>query len=156
MARPRLDNIGIVVDDMQAAIDFFVEIGLELEGRGTFEGPWMDRTIGLDGARCEVAMLRPPDGHGGVELSRFISPPVASTAPATNPVNTLGYLRVMFEVDDIDGVVERLRERHGATLVDEIVTYENVYRLCYVRSREGYFVGLAQSLDAGPQANLDG
>ena len=141
----RLDNVGIVVDDMQAAIDFFLEIGLELEGRGTFEGPWMDRTIALEGARCEIAMLRMPDGHGAVELSRFISPPVADTAPANAPVNTLGYLRVMFAVDDVRDVVTRL-ERLGATLVDEIVNYEDVYLLCYVRAREGFIVGLAQSL----------
>ncbi|HET9851709.1 MAG TPA: VOC family protein [Candidatus Limnocylindrales bacterium] len=145
----RMDNVGIVVDDMQAAIDFFVEIGLELEGQGTFEGPWMDRTIGLEGARCEIAMLRPPDGHGGVELSKFMSPPVADTKPANAAVNALGYLRVMFAVDDIDDVVARLRERHGATLVGEVATYENVYRLCYVRSREGFMVGLAQQLGEG-------
>lgn len=144
-----MDNVGIVVDDMQAAIDFFVEIGLELEGQGTFEGPWMDRTIGLEGARCEIAMLRPPDGHGGVELSKFMSPPVADTKPANAAVNALGYLRVMFAVDDIDDVVARLRERHGATLVGEVATYENVYRLCYVRSREGFMVGLAQQLGEG-------
>ena len=144
----KIDNVGIVVDDMQKAIDFFVELGLELEGRGTFEGPWMDRTNALQGARCEIAMLRPPEGHGGVELSRFISPPVADTSPATAPVNTLGYLRVMFEVDDVADVVERLRERHGASLLDEIVNYEDVYKLCYVRGPEGILVGLAQQLSA--------
>jgi len=140
-----MDNVGIVVDDMQAAIDFFVELGLELEGRGTFEGPWMDRTIALRGARCEIAMLRPPDGHGGVELSRFLSPPVASTEPANAPVNTLGYLRVMFAVDDLRDVLARL-ERHGARLVDEVVNYEDVFLLCYVRGPEGIIVGLAQDL----------
>jgi catechol 2,3-dioxygenase-like lactoylglutathione lyase family enzyme len=146
MAVLRMDNVGIVVADMDAAVAFFEEIGLQLEGRGTFEGPWMDHTIALDGARCEVGMLRMPDGNGGVELSRFISPPVASTEPTNAPVNTLGYLRVMFEVDDIDDLVRRLRERHGATLVDEIVNYENVYRLCYVRAPEGFLVGLAESV----------
>src|SRR3954470_14580192 len=105
MAVLRMDNIGIVVNDMDAAVAFFEEIGLELEGRGTFEGPWMDRTIALDGARCEIGMLRMPDGNGRVELSRFVSPPVASTEPTNAPVNTLGYLRVMFEVDDVDDVV---------------------------------------------------
>ena len=145
----RIDNIGIVVSDMPATIAFFEEIGLQLEGRGTFEGPWMDRTIDLDGARCEVAMLRPPDGHGGVELSRFLSPPVASTEPLSAPVNTLGYLRVMVEVDDIDDVLARLQQRHGATLVGDVVNYENVYRLCYVRGPDGIFVGLAQQLGGG-------
>jgi catechol 2,3-dioxygenase-like lactoylglutathione lyase family enzyme len=141
-----MDNVGIVVTDMGAAVDLFLEIGLELEGRGTFEGPWMDRTIALEGARCEIAMLRPPDGHGGVELSRFESPELVSTEPANPPVNALGYLRVMFEVDDLRDVVARLEERHGARLVGEIVDYEGVYRLCYVRAPEGFMVGLAQSL----------
>ena len=141
----RMDNVGIVVNDMDAAIDFFVELGLRLEGRDTLDGPWMDRTIGLHGARCEIAMLRMPDGHGAVELSRFISPPVADTGPTNAPVNTLGYLRVMFAVDDIRDVVTRL-ERLGARLVDEIVNYEDVYLLCYVRSQEGFIVGLAQEL----------
>ena len=122
--------------------------GLELEGRGTFDGPWMDRTIGLDGAKCEIGMLRSPGG-GRVELSRFISPPVADTSPLTAPVNTLGYLRVMFEVDDVDDTVARLRERQGASLVDEIVDYDGVYKLCYVRGPDGIFVGLAQALAGG-------
>jgi catechol 2,3-dioxygenase-like lactoylglutathione lyase family enzyme len=142
----RLDNVGIVVGDLEAAIAFFVEIGLVLEGRGTFEGPWMDRTIALDDARCDIVMLRPPDGHGGVELSRFHSPPVASNKPSNAPVNTLGYLRVMFEVDDVRDVVARLEARHGGRLVGEVVNYENVYLLCYVRAPEGFIVGLAQSL----------
>jgi catechol 2,3-dioxygenase-like lactoylglutathione lyase family enzyme len=141
-----MDNVGIVVTDMDAAVDLFLEIGLELEGRGTFEGPWMDRTIAFQGARCEIAMLRPPGGHGGVELSRFESPQLVSTEPVNPPVNALGYLRVMFEVDDVRDVVGRLQERHGATLVGEIVDYEDVYRLCYVRAPEGFMVGLAQSL----------
>jgi catechol 2,3-dioxygenase-like lactoylglutathione lyase family enzyme len=146
MAVKRMDNVGIVVNDLDAAIDFFVEIGLELEGRGTFEGPWMDRTIDLEGAKCDIAMLRPPDGHGGVELSRFRSPPLVSTEPANAPVNTLGYLRVMFDVDDVRDVVNRLEERHIANLVGEIVNYEGVYLICYVRGPEGIMVGLAQSL----------
>jgi catechol 2,3-dioxygenase-like lactoylglutathione lyase family enzyme len=146
MAVKRMDNVGIVVNDLDAAIDFFVEIGLELEGRGTFEGPWMDRTIDVEGAKCDIAMLRPPDGHGGVELSRFRSPPLVSTEPANAPVNTLGYLRVMFDVDDVRDVVNRLEERHIASLVGEIVNYEGVYLICYVRGPEGIMVGLAQSL----------
>jgi catechol 2,3-dioxygenase-like lactoylglutathione lyase family enzyme len=149
MTGPRLDNVGIVVNDMDAAIEFFEEIGLRLEGRGTLEGPWMDRTIALDGAKCDIAMLRPPDGRGGVELSRFHRPRVVDPDPPAAPVNALGYLRVMFEVDDVRDVVARL-ERHGASLVGEIVNYEDVYLLCYVRSREGFMVGLAQKLGEAP------
>ena len=149
MAVLRMDNVGIVVKDMDAAIAFFLEIGLELEGRGTFEGPWMDRTIDLEGARCEIGMLRLPGGNGRVELSRFESPPLVSDEPSNPPVNALGYLRVMFAVDDLDDIVARLRERHGAQLVGEIVDYEDVYRLCYVRAAEGFMVGLAQSLGEG-------
>jgi len=147
-----MDNVGIVVNDLDLVIDFFVEIGLELEGRGTFEGPWMDRTIDLEGARCDIAMLRPPDGRGGVELSRFRSPPLVSTEPANAPVNSLGYLRVMFEVDDVPDVVARLETRGLAGLVGDIVNYEDVYLLCYVRGPEGILVGLAQSLSAGSSA----
>ena len=142
----RMDNIGIVVEDMPAAVAFFQEIGLDLEGQGTFEGPWMDRTIDIDGAKCEVAMLRMPDGHGAVELSRFISPRSGGPGQAAQPVNTLGYLRVMFAVDDIDDTVQRLRERQGATVVGEIVDYEDVYRLCYVRGPEGIIVELAEQI----------
>jgi catechol 2,3-dioxygenase-like lactoylglutathione lyase family enzyme len=141
-----MDNVGIVVNDLDTVIDFFTEIGLELEGRGTFEGPWMDRTIDLDGAKCDIAMLRPPDGQGGVELSRFHSPPLVSNEPANAPVNTLGYLRVMFEVDDVRGVVARLAERQLATLVGDVVNYEDAVLLCYVRGPEGILVGLAQPI----------
>ena len=141
----RMDNVGIVVRDMDAAVAFFEEIGLRLEGRGVFEGPWMDRTIAIDGARCEVAMLRMPDGHGAVELSRFLTPEAGDIGAGSAPVNTLGYLRVMFEVDDVRDTVDRLT-RLGGTLVDEIVNYEDVYQLCYVRSSEGFLVGLAQDL----------
>src|SRR5690349_5292553 len=148
----RMDNIGIVVGDMDAAVAFFREIGLELEGRETLSGPWMDRTIDIDGARCEIAMLRMPDGHGAVELSRFISPKATGPGQAAQPVNTLGYLRVMFAVSDIDDTVARLRERQGAKVVGDIVTYEDVYRLCYVRGPEGIIVGLAQELGEGPDA----
>ena len=149
MAVVRMDNVGIVVNDMDAAVDFFLAIGLELEGRGTFEGPWMDRTIAVEGARCEIVMLRPPDGHGGVELSRFESPQLVSTEPPNPPVNALGYLRVMFAVDDLHDVLARMQDRHGATLVGEVVNYEDVYLLCYVRAPEGFMVGLAQSLGEG-------
>ena len=149
MAVLKMDNVGIVVNDMDAAVAFFEEIGLRLEGRDTLEGPWMDRTIDLEGARCEIAMLRLPDGDGGVELSRFESPPLISTEPVNAPVNTLGYLRVMFQVDDVEDTVARLQDRHGATLVGDLVNYEDVYKLCYVRGPEGIFVGLAQSLGGG-------
>lgn len=149
MAVVRMDNVGIVVEDLDAAIAFFIEIGLELEGRATVEGPWVDGTIGLSGAKCDIAMLRMADGHGRVELSKFRSPPVARPEPAHAPVNTLGYLRVMFAVDDIHDLVARLRDRHGARLVGEIVNYEDIYLLCYVRAPEGFMVGLAQSLAEG-------
>src|SRR6186713_2473677 len=116
MAVLRMDNVGIVVDDLDAVIAFFQEIGLELEGRGTVGGPWVDRTIDLEGAKCDIAMLRLPDGRGGVELSKFHSPPLVTREPAQAPVNTLGYLRVMFAVDDLEEVFARLKQQ-GATLV---------------------------------------
>jgi catechol 2,3-dioxygenase-like lactoylglutathione lyase family enzyme len=140
-----MDNVGIVVDDLEAVIAFFVELGLELEGEGSFEGSWMDRTIGLEGVKCDIATLRTPDGNGRLELSKFRSPPVTSHEPANAPVNTLGYLRVMFAVDDIHGVLARL-QAHGATLVGEVVRYEDAYVLCYVRGPEGIIVGLAEQL----------
>jgi len=141
----RMDNMGIVVADMPAAIAFFVELGLELEGQGTFEGSWMDRTTGLEGVKCDIATLRTPDGHGRLELSRFHAPPLTDHDPATAPVNTLGYLRVMFAVDDIRDTVSRL-ERRGGRLVAEIVQYEDSYLLCYVRGPEGIIIGLAEAL----------
>ncbi len=141
----RMDNVGIVVDDLPAAIAFFVELGLEVEGEGTVEGRWVDRTVGLDGVRCDIAMLRTPDGYGRLELSRFHAPPVASTEPANAPVNTLGYLRVMFAVDDIHDVLARL-EAHGGRLVGDVVRYEDAYLLCYIRGPEGIIVGLAEPL----------
>jgi catechol 2,3-dioxygenase-like lactoylglutathione lyase family enzyme len=140
-----MDNVGIVVDDLKAAIEFFVDLGLELEGETTVEGLWVDQTIGLDGARSDIAMLRTPDGHGRVELSKFRAPPVIRRTPEPAPVNALGYLRVMFAVDDIDAVVARLEAR-GARLVGEIAQYEDQYRLCYVRGPEGIIVGLAERL----------
>jgi catechol 2,3-dioxygenase-like lactoylglutathione lyase family enzyme len=141
----RMDNVGIVVEDLPAAIAFFRELGLELEGQATVEGGWAGRVTGLRDMRVEMAMLRTPDGHGRLELSRFLTPaPVADHRNA--PVNALGYLRVMFAVDDIDETLARLRE-HGVELVSsEVVQYEDAYRLCYVRGPEGLLIGLAQEL----------
>jgi len=141
-----MDNVGIVVDDLGGAIDFFRELGLELEGRMTIEGPWAGRVTGLGDQRVEIAMMRTPDGHGRLELSRFIAPPVVADH-RTAPVNALGYLRVMFAVDDLDDTLERLG-KHGAKLVGEVVNYENVYRLCYIRGPEGLLIGLAEELKA--------
>jgi catechol 2,3-dioxygenase-like lactoylglutathione lyase family enzyme len=144
MALKRMDNVGIVVDDLTATIDFFRELGLELEGQTTIEGEWAGRVTGLGDQRVEIAMLRTPDGHGRLELSRFLNPPVVADH-RNAPVNALGYLRVMFTVDDIDDTLERLRER-GAQLVGEVVRYEDAYRLCYIRGPEGLLIGLAQEL----------
>ena len=144
MAIKRMDNVGIVVDDLTATIDFFRELGLELEGRSTIEGEWAGRVTGLGDQRVEVAMMRTPDGHGRLELSRFLMPPAVSDH-RNAPVNALGYLRVMFAVDDIDDTLERLRLR-GAQLVGEVVQYKDAYRLCYIRGPEGLLVGLAQEL----------
>lgn len=141
----RMDNIGIVVADLAPAIAFFVDLGLELEGRAMVEGEWAGRCTGLGNQRVEVAMLRTPDGHGRVELSRFLEPETIADH-RTAPVNSLGYLRVMFEVSDIDATLETIAS-HGAELVStEVVQYENAYRLCYVRGPEGILVGLAQPL----------
>jgi catechol 2,3-dioxygenase-like lactoylglutathione lyase family enzyme len=140
----RMDNVGIVVADLAATIDFFRELGLELEGRATVEGEWAGRVTGLGDQRVEIAMMRTPDGHGRLELSRFLTPlPIADHRNA--PVNSLGYLRVMFTVDDVDDTLERLRKL-GAELVGEVVQYENAYRLCYIRGPEGLLIGLAQEL----------
>src|SRR5688572_32271857 len=144
MALKRMDNVGIVVDDLTATIDFFLELGLELEGRATIEGEWAGRVTGLGDQRVEVAMMRTPDGHSRLELSRFLAPPTVADH-RNAPVNSLGYLRVMFAVDDLDGTLARLRE-HGAQLVDEVVQYEDVYRLCYVRGPEGILIGLAEQI----------
>ena len=141
----RLDNIGIVVEDLGAAVEFFRELGLELEGRATVEGEWAGSVTGLGDQRVEVAMMRTPDGHGRLELSRFLAPPVV-TDHRNAPVNALGYLRVMFEVDDIDETLARLRE-YGAQLVStDVVQYEDAYRLCYIRGPESILIGLAQKL----------
>jgi catechol 2,3-dioxygenase-like lactoylglutathione lyase family enzyme len=139
-----MDNVGIVVESLDAAISFFTELGLELEGRATIEGAWAGRVTGLGDQRVEIAMMRTPDGDGRLELSRFLTPlPVADHRNA--PVNALGYLRVMFAVDDLDDTLARLRP-HGAELVGEVVQYEDQYRLCYVRGPEGILLGLAEQL----------
>jgi catechol 2,3-dioxygenase-like lactoylglutathione lyase family enzyme len=145
MAIVRMDNVLIVVDDLEAMISFFVELGMELEGRMPIEGPWVDRTIGIDGTRGEIATLRTPDGHGRIELDKFYAPPAIRVEPENAPVNTMGIRRIMFAVDDIDEVVARM-QTHGAELFDEIVQYEDMYRLCYLRGPEGIIVGIAQEL----------
>jgi catechol 2,3-dioxygenase-like lactoylglutathione lyase family enzyme len=145
MTVKRMDNVGIVVEDIDAAIEFFTELGLTLEGRApVIEGEWADGVTGLRGMRVEIAMMRTPDGHSRLELSRFMAPPVAADH-RSGPVNALGYLRVMFTVEDIDDTVARLAKR-GAQLVGEVVQYENTYRLCYIRGPEGILIGLAQEL----------
>jgi catechol 2,3-dioxygenase-like lactoylglutathione lyase family enzyme len=145
MALKRMDNVGIVVESLDDAIAFFAELGLELEGRDIVEGEWAGRVTGLGNQRVEIAMLRTPDGHSRLELSRFITPPVVADH-RTAPVNALGYLRIMFAVDDLDDTLARLR-KHGAELVSsEVVQYQDVYRLCYIRGPEGLLIGLAQEL----------
>jgi catechol 2,3-dioxygenase-like lactoylglutathione lyase family enzyme len=145
MALKRMDNVGIVVEDLDATIEFFRELGLELEGRAMVEGEWAGRVTGLGDQRVETAMLRTPDGHSRLELSRFLAPRVVADH-RNAPVNALGYLRVMFAVDDIDETLARLR-KHGAELVSsEVVQYEDAYRLCYIRGPEGLLIGLAQEL----------
>jgi catechol 2,3-dioxygenase-like lactoylglutathione lyase family enzyme len=139
-----MDNVGIVVESLDAAIGFFAELGLELEGRAMIDGEWSGRVTGLRDQRVEVAMMRTPDGSGRIELSRFLAPPVAADH-RNAPVNALGYLRVMFAVDDLDDTLTRLQE-HGAQLVDEVVDYDDVYRLCYVRGPEGILIGLAAQI----------
>jgi catechol 2,3-dioxygenase-like lactoylglutathione lyase family enzyme len=139
-----MDNVGIVVESLDAAIAFFTELGLELEGRATIEGDWSGRVTGLRDQRVEIAMLRMPDGHGRIELSRFLAPAVVDDH-RNAPVNALGYLRVMFEVDDLADTLARL-QTHGARLVDEVVEYEGVYRLCYIRGPEGVLIGLAEHI----------
>ena len=144
MTVKRMDNVGIVVEDIDAAIEFFTELGLELEGRAPIEGDWADGVTGLRDMRVEIAMMRTPDGHSRLELSRFLAPPVVADH-RNAPVNALGYLRVMFAVDGLDETLERLRKR-GAQLVGEVVQYQDVYRLCYIRGPEGLLIGLAQEL----------
>ena len=144
MTLQRMDNVGIVVESLDAAISFFAELGLELEGRATVEGDWAERVTGLRHMRVEIAMMRTPDGHSRLEISRFLTPPpVADHRNA--PVNALGYLRIMFTVEDIDDTLARLRT-HGAELVGELAQYEDTYRLCYVRGPEGILIGLAEQI----------
>jgi len=140
----RMDNVGIVVKDIDAAIQFFTELGLTLEGRMPIDGEWAGRVTGVRGQRVEIAMMRTPDGHSRIELSRFDAPAIESDHRAA-PVNSLGYQRIMFTVEDIDDTLARL-SKLGATLVDEVVNYANIYRLCYIRGPEGILIGLAQQL----------
>ena len=145
MAVKRMDNVGIVVEDLDAAVAFFTELGLTLEGRMPVEGEWAGRVTGVRGQRVEIAMMRTPDGHSRLELSRFLAPPVVADH-RNAPVNALGYLRIMFAVDDVDDTLARLR-KHGAELVSlEVVQYQDAYRLCYIRGPEGLLIGLAQEL----------
>jgi catechol 2,3-dioxygenase-like lactoylglutathione lyase family enzyme len=145
MTVKRMDNMGIVVEDLEAAIEFFTELGLELEGRAPIEGEWAEGVTGLRDMRVEVAMMRTPDGHSRLEMSRFLAPAVIADHRSA-PVNALGYLRVMFTVDDIDDTVARLTKL-GAELVGEVVQFEDVYRLCYIRGPEGILLGLAEELN---------
>jgi catechol 2,3-dioxygenase-like lactoylglutathione lyase family enzyme len=150
MTLKRMDNVGIVVESLDIAISFFAELGLKLEGRATIEGEWAGRVTGLGNQQVEIAMMVTPDGHSRLELSRFLTPPVVADH-RNAPVNALGYLRVMFAVDDIDDTLVRLR-RHGAQLVGDVVQYEDVYRLCYIRGPEGLLIGLAEELRSSARA----
>lgn len=145
MALQRMDNILIVVDDLEAAKAFFIDLGMELEGQMPLEGALVDRLVGLENVRCEIAMLRTPDGHGRIELDKFHTPAAVRAEPANEPVNTLGIRRIMFTVDDIEEVLERLRP-HGAELMGDVVQYEDSYRLAYVRGPEGIMIALAQEI----------
>lgn len=145
MTLQRMDNVLIVVDDLEGAKAFFTELGMELEGETTLEGPWVDSTVGLEDVRADIAMMRTPDGHGGVELTRFHRPPAVRAEPESAPANALGIRRIMFAVEDIDDVVSRLRG-HGAQLVGEIAQYKDLYRLCFLRGPEGIIIGLAEQL----------
>jgi catechol 2,3-dioxygenase-like lactoylglutathione lyase family enzyme len=145
MTIQRMDNVLIVVDDLEAAKAFFAELGMELEGEATNEGPWVDSVVGLDGVRSDLAMMRTPDGHGRIELAKFHTPPAVRAEPESAPANALGIRRIMFTVDDVDDAVARLRS-HGAELVGEIAQYEDIYRLCFLRGPEGFIIGLAEQL----------
>jgi catechol 2,3-dioxygenase-like lactoylglutathione lyase family enzyme len=138
MTLPRMDNVLIVVDDLEAAKAFFAELGMEVEGEATNEGPWVDRVVGLNDVRCDLAMMRTPDGHGRLELAKFHTPPAVRAEPESAPANALGIRRIMFAVDDIDDVV--------AELVGEIAQYEDIYRLCFLRGPEGIIIGVAEQL----------
>lgn len=152
MAILRMDNVLIVVRDLEAAIAFFLELGMELEGRMELEGEWVDKVIGIDGAKDEIATLRTPDGHSRLELTQFERPEAVGPDPKDLPTNALGYRRIMFAVDDLDDTLARLA-KHGAELVRDVVEYEDVYRLCFVRGPDGILIGLAQPLKE-PQPNL--
>jgi len=145
MTLKRMDNVLIVVEDMEAAKAFFFELGMELEGEMPLEGRFVDRVVGLENVRCEIATLRTPDGHGKVELSKFHAPAAIRSEPQNAPANTLGIRRIMFAVDNVDDVVTRLRT-HGAELVGEVAQYEDIYRVCFIRGPEGIILGLAEEL----------
>src|SRR3954453_14121906 len=145
MTLQRMDKVLIVVDDLEAAKAFFAELGMELEGEATNEGPWVDRVVGLDDVRCDLAMMRTPDGHGRLELAKFHTPPAVRAEPESAPANALGIRRIMFAVDDIDDVVARLRSR-GAELVGELAQYEDIYRLSFLRGPEGIIIGLPEHI----------
>ena len=145
MTLQRMDNVLIVVEDLEAVTAFFAELGMELEGETTVEGPAVDQTVGLEGVRADITMMRTPDGHGRVELTRYHRPPMVRPQPENAPANTLGLRRIMFAVDDIDDVVTQM-QGHGAELVGEVAQFEDVYRLCYLRGPEGIIVALAEEL----------
>jgi len=145
MTLERMDNVLIVVEDLEAAKAFFVGLGMELEGEMPLEGRWVDLVVGLENVRCEIAVMRTPDGHGRVELTRFHAPAAVRAEPKNAPVNALGIRRIMFAVDDIEDALARLRA-HGAELVGEVAQYQNMYRLCYIRGPEGIIIGLAERL----------
>jgi catechol 2,3-dioxygenase-like lactoylglutathione lyase family enzyme len=147
MTLQRMDNVLIVVEDLEAAKAFFAELGMELEGEATNEGPWVDQVVGLDGVRSDIATMRTPDGHGRVELAKFHTPPAVRAEPESTPANALGIRRIMFAVEDVDDVVARLR-RHGGELVGEIAQYEDIYRVCFLRGPEGIILGLAEQLNS--------
>lgn len=145
MGIQRMDNVAIVVKDLDGAVDFFTELGMELEGRTPIEGLFADQTVGIDGIRSEIAMMRTPDGHGRVELTTYHSPALITPEPLAPAPNTVGLHRIMFAVDDIDDTIARLRT-HGAELLGEVANYENIYRLCYLRGPEGIIVALAEQV----------
>src|SRR5438067_5884270 len=155
MTIQRMDNVLIVVGDLEAAKAFFAELGMQLEGETTVEGPWVDQTVGLKNVRSDIAMMRTPDGHSRVELTKFHTPPAVRAEPESAPANTLGIRRIMFAVDDIDDVVARLRS-HGAELVGESAQYEEIYRLCLLRCPEGIIIGLAEQLNKQSAPDVSG
>jgi catechol 2,3-dioxygenase-like lactoylglutathione lyase family enzyme len=146
MTIQRMDNVLIVVEDLEAAKAFFVELGMELEGEAPVEGDWVDRVVGLNDVRADIVMMRTPDGHSRVELTKFHTPPAVRAEPESAPANALGIRRIMFAVDDIDDVVSRLCKNHGAELVGEIAQYKDIYRLCFLRGPGGIIIGLAEQL----------